>query len=130
MSKSNINFVFGSNDRGLHGSGAANHAVENYGAQVGVSKGPTGNAYAIPVKNKYNRLKEFEEVRREIEECIRYAVANPDTEFHVTRIGCGYNGFNDEIIAPLFNSAPSNVKFDRRWIEYLYGRSFEFWGTF
>ena len=45
-------FVFGSNKAGIHGAGAALHAKLKYEAKIGSWIGRTGNAYAIPTKNK------------------------------------------------------------------------------
>ena len=45
-------FVFGSNEAGRHGKGAALAAKLQYGAVYGVGRGRTGNAYAIPTKDK------------------------------------------------------------------------------
>ena len=44
-------FVFGSNEAGRHGKGAALHAKQHYGAEYGVGVGPSGDAYAIPTKD-------------------------------------------------------------------------------
>ena len=44
-------FVFGSNEAGRHGKGAALHARQHYGAKYGVGFGRTGDAWAIPTKD-------------------------------------------------------------------------------
>ena len=49
---------------------------------------------------------------------LEYARAHTDLEFHVVRIGCGLAGFSDEQIAPLFEGAPANCRFDPKWEKY------------
>ena len=49
-------FVFGSNEAGRHGKGAALHASRHYGATYGVGFGRTGDAWAIPTKDARRRL--------------------------------------------------------------------------
>jgi len=44
-------FVFGSNESGIHGAGAAKVARDLYGAKLGVGFGPMGRCWAIPTKN-------------------------------------------------------------------------------
>lgn len=44
-------FVFGSNEAGRHGAGAAEYAYKHLGAQYGVGFGPAGSTFAIPTKD-------------------------------------------------------------------------------
>lgn len=44
-------FVFGSNPKGIHGTGSACVAVLYFNAKYGVGEGPQGNAYALPTKD-------------------------------------------------------------------------------
>ncbi len=44
-------FVFGSNESGMHGKGAAVIAMKNHGAVYGVGYGPMGQSFAIPTKD-------------------------------------------------------------------------------
>ena len=93
-------FVFGSNLQGHHGGGAARIAYEKFGAEWGVGDGPTGRCYAIPTMQGG-----VETIKPYVDEFIRFAQANPELKFLVTRIGCGIAGFRDEEIAPLFDKA-------------------------
>jgi len=43
--------VFGSNEAGRHGKGAALDAEKYHGAASGVGRGPTGCAWALPTKD-------------------------------------------------------------------------------
>ena len=50
--KGNEIFVFGSNEAGRHGAGAAAQA-KRWGAKNGIGVGLSGHTYAIPTKDKY-----------------------------------------------------------------------------
>ena len=46
-------FVFGSNEAGIHGAGAARIAFLKFGgAEMGLGNGLSGNSYAIPTKDR------------------------------------------------------------------------------
>lgn len=49
--KDNEVFVFGSNESGIHGAGAAKTALK-WGAILGQPEGLQGKTYAIPTKSK------------------------------------------------------------------------------
>jgi hypothetical protein len=120
-------FVFGSNESGIHGAGAAAHAVR-LGALMGMGFGPAGNTFAIPTKDWRIQTLSVSEIQAYVNRFIVYARFNPGHIFQVTRIGCGLAGLRDEVIAPLFHYAPSNCRFDTAWQEFLPKK--EFWGTF
>ena len=122
-------FVFGSNLAGIHGGGAARVAHKQHGAEWGVGEGRTGDSYALPTKETdVYTSRSLVDVAGSVESFMEYAVANPDLEFQVTRIGCGLAGFTDEDIAPMFKHAPSNCLFDSAWEPWL--SNVRFWGTF
>jgi len=110
-------FVFGSNEAGRHGRGAALHAREHYGAKVGVGVGRTGNAYAIPTKDPNLVVLSLQRIEDYVDGFIEYARANPFTRFNVTRVGCGHAGYDDVHIAPLFHRAPANCTLPEGWRE-------------
>jgi hypothetical protein len=118
-------FVFGSNEAGRHGAGAALAARNQFGARYGVGVGRTGDAYAIPTKNRSQNLKlpsaslTLEAVRRYVDGFIEYASAHPELTFFVTRIGCGYAQLRDSDVAPLFALAPGNCTFAVEWKTHL-----------
>lgn len=112
---SNRIMVFGSNFDGRHGKGSAFFARTNHGAVYGVGVGRTGNAYAIPTKDRYLRTLPLDAIRRFVDEFIYYANAHPDLEFNVTRIGCGLAGYSEEQIAPMFKKAPKNCTLPEGW---------------
>lgn len=120
-------FVFGSNEKGIHGAGAAKYAAEVHGAQYGVGNGRTGNSYAIPTKDKHIRTLPVYVIKTYVDVFIRYARLNPQLKFEVTRIGTGLAGHKDSVIAPLFKDAPLNCLFDSEWRFWL--PNHQYWGT-
>lgn len=124
--------VFGSNDAGMHGAGAAKTAYEKHGARWGFSYGHMGDSFAIPTKDADIRSLPIERVQAYIGGFIAYAKGHPKVKFKVTRIGCGLAGFRDDVIAPLFAHAPSNCTFDEAW-KPIFERlniTHHYWGTF
>lgn len=89
-------FVFGSNKKGWHGSGAAAYAAEHFGAQWGVGEGMTGYCYAIPT------MEGITSFRKAVARFIKYAKSRPDRIFLVTKVGCGIAGYTVEQVAPMF----------------------------
>jgi hypothetical protein len=122
-------FVFGSNERGYHGAGAANYANRHRGARWGVGFGLTGTSFAIPTKDKQIRTLPLAEVRFWVEKFLHYAKEHPELTFQVTAIGCGLAGYQHMDIAPMFEDAPDNCLFDRLWQPWLQERH-RYWGTF
>lgn len=109
-------FVFGSNLDGMHMSGAAAIAEEKFGAVWGQGVGLQGQSYAIPTMQGG-----VETIKPYVDEFIEFAKNHSDKEFLVTRIGCGIAGFDDEEIAPLFESAMdlNNVRLPKSFINVL-----------
>jgi hypothetical protein len=107
-------FVFGSNLAGAHGGGAALEAL-NYGAVYGQGTGRQGDTYAIPTKDARIRTLPLNRIKDHVDEFLDYAAQHPDTEFFLTRVGCGLAGYEDEDIAPLFADAPPNVEKPEGW---------------
>jgi len=108
-------FVFGSNLAGRHGKGAALHARQNYGAEYGVGKGRTGNAYAIPTKGYKLEVLPLDRIEYFVGQFLNYAREHPELVFNVTRIGCGLADYKDQDIAPMFFDAPPNCQLPLVW---------------
>jgi len=108
-------FVFGSNLAGIHGAGSAKHAFLRWGAEWGVGAGLTGNAYAIPTKNRQIKSLPLGVIREYVEGFIRFAESHQEYEFHVVKIGCGLAGFKEEEIKPMFKDAPNNCILPEGW---------------
>jgi hypothetical protein len=122
-------FVFGSNEAGRHGAGAALYALRHCGAQTGLGFGPSGTSFAIPTKNPHIQTLPLGKVSDYVQRFFEYAKCHPELEFKVTAIGCGLAGFRDEEMAPLFANAPDNCFFDEAWKPYL-GERQRYWGRF
>lgn len=131
-------FVFGSNEAGIHGAGAALEARQKHGAILMQGVGRQGNSYAIPTKGQIKyfdgrvtigpplplmRIKEY------VDGFIQYAGDNPILNFMVTQVGTGHAGFTHTQMAPLFTSAPRNCWFDTAW-RLVLGAEHSYWGTF
>lgn len=108
-------FVFGSNLAGRHGKGAALFAREARGAVYGRGIGFQGNSYAIPTKDHYLGVLPLWRIEHYVEDFIIFAEDYPELNFEVTRIGCGYAGYHDYQIAPMFREAPSNCFLPKGW---------------
>lgn len=112
-------FVFGSNEAGIHGKGAAKFAAEKLGAGYGIGSGFTGGCYAVPTKDLRIRTLPLEHIENYVDEFIQDAIRQDNDKFFVTRIGCGLTGYKDHQIAPMFKGAPENCMFPIEWQEFL-----------
>lgn len=112
-------FVFGSNLSGIHGAGAALEAKNNFGAVKSVVEGISGRSYAIPTKNRILNTLPLSVIRASVEKFLFYAEMHKETEFFVTRVGCGLAGYREEDIASMFRSAGENCSFSFNWKGYL-----------
>lgn len=102
-------FVFGSNESGRHGKGAAKTAL-GWGAIWGQAEGLQGKTYGIPTKDRtIRKTLTPNEIKPYIDRFIEFAKNNPQMTFLVTEIGCGLAGMNPKLIAPLFENA-INIK--------------------
>lgn len=103
--KTNEVFVFGSNESGIHGAGAAKTALK-WGAIWGKGVGLYGNTYALPtVAHQIKRSLTLDEIKVYVDEFINIAKENKDLIFLVTEIGCNLAGYKPKDIAPLFVNA-------------------------
>lgn len=102
-------FVFGSNLRGIHGAGAARDALKFHGAKLGKGEGIQGNSYALPTCSIPGEPLLLEQIQTHVQRFLEYARSCPDFQFQVTRVGCGFAGYTDADIAPMFLNPPDNV---------------------
>lgn len=113
-------FVFGSNEAGRHGAGAALAAAKFYGAEYGKGLGLYGRSYALPTKDTRIETLPIHIVQEYVEGFLFFARCTFNTQkYFMTRIGCGLAGYTDEEIAPLFRNAPTNINFPEEWRTYL-----------
>jgi hypothetical protein len=108
---SNQVFVFGSNEAGIHGGGAARLASEKYGARWHQGEGLMGQSYGIPTKDRHLHTLPIEKIKAGVDRFLRLATKRPELEFFVTKIGCGLAGYSTREIRECFvgKSIPSNV---------------------
>lgn len=114
-------FVFGSNEGGRHGRGAAKTAMK-WGAKYGQASGLQGRTYGIPTKNKnISRTLTIDEIKPYVDEFIEFAKSRPDLIFLVTEIGCGLAALKPKQVAPLFAAAleVENVWLPDKFWHYL-----------
>jgi hypothetical protein len=115
-------FVFGSNEAGRHGKGAALHARKHCGAEYGVGVGRSGDAYAIPTKDGKLKTLPLPRIHQYVGEFLSYAAEHPELTFKVTALGTGLAGYRHEDIAPMFVHAPANCRLPEEWTALLGGR--------
>lgn len=107
-------FVFGSNEQGRHGKGAARDALK-FGAVYGNGRGLQGQTYALPTKSTPYKPLPLPEIAANIRELYACALAHPHLTFLVTPVGCGLAGYAVWEIAELFTNPPDNLVFLNDW---------------
>ncbi len=100
-------FVFGSNEAGIHGAGAARAALK-FGAQWGYGVGLYGSTYALPTKDTDLEVLSLRSIKKYVDEFKKFATDNKELTFLVTKIGTGYSGYSCEDIAPMFSECSEN----------------------
>jgi hypothetical protein len=112
-------FVFGSNEAGRHGAGAASLALGQFGAKYGMGFGPSGQSFAIPTKDWNLKTLPLRVIEFYVARFVAYAAKNPNFTFYVTKIGCGLAGYIPAEIAPMFRHAGKNVILPKEFQEQL-----------
>jgi len=114
-------FVFGSNLKGIHGTGAALFAVKNHGAIAGRGEGLQGNSYALPTCVSPGVPLTLDAIQIHVDRFLNFTKTpiGRDLQYQVTRVGCGFAGYKDEQIAPMFIDSPSNVWLPSVWTRVL-----------
>ena len=108
-------FVFGSNLAGNHAGGAARQAHEQFGAEMGVGEGMTGQCYALPTLDK--DFQRVSNTQLHMSRLRLYQTANtmPNHTFLLTKVGCGIAGFPESKMQKLFANAPKNIIKPEEW---------------
>lgn len=112
-------FVFGSNEEGYHGGGAAHTAHRQFGAQWGVGEGLTGRCYAFPTlagpsegglrKLAHEKLEQYRD------NFFLVAEENRDKTFYLTKVGCGLAGYEEDYMKSFFTNSPGNIIKPEGW---------------
>lgn len=100
---SNEVFVYGANEAGVHGAGAAKSAMR-WGAKYG-KYGFSGQTYGIPTKDSKIETLSLDKIKIHVDAFLIFATENSDLVFLVTPIGTGLAGYTAKDIAPLFKRA-------------------------
>ena len=114
-------FVFGSNDKGIHGPGAALTAWNHFGAIRGIGEGLFGSSYAFPTLNADSRgglhleKRSDDELRESVRRFFQVASYNPGVVFLLTKVGCGLAGYSEDYMKSLFVNSPPNVVKPKGW---------------
>lgn len=114
-------FVFGSNESGIHGGGAARYAYDNLGAKWGNGTGLQGKSYAIPTKDYQIKTLPLQKIQIYINDFINFAYKNSHLKFFVTKIGCGLAGLTVKDIAPMFKNVDkiNNIILPEEFVNYI-----------
>ncbi len=113
-------FVFGSNEMGIHGAGAAKYAYEKRGAKLSQGFGLSGTSFAIPTKDWNIKTLPISLIRFYIERFKVVSHERPNWKFVITPIGTGLAGYSHKEIAPLFiGTNQLNTLWPIAWKEYL-----------
>lgn len=94
-------FVYGANEKGIHGAGAAKFAKEHHGAIMG-RYGYAGNSYGIPTKETPYKTLPLNRIQGHVNTFLQFVEEHPEMTFTLTPIGCGYAGYKPKDIAPMF----------------------------
>ena len=123
-------FVFGSNLLGIHGAGSALEARKRgFPSGLGVGYHSASQCYAFPTCFRPGQPLDTRKITHYAAQLLEFAKMHPEIQFQLTRVGCGYAGFDDMTMACMFLSAPPNILFDTQWAPFL-SDSAHFWGTF
>jgi len=114
--KDNQIIVFGSNLNGQHAGGLALECAKKWNAQEGVGEGLTGQCYAFPTLDKKMKKVTKKALKQSKELLYKVAEKNQDTQFLVTKVGCGIAGFTKDEMKKIFQGdKPSNVILPAGW---------------
>lgn len=123
----NCIFVFASNSRGFHGAGSAKDAHMRFGAKYGQAFGLQGSSYAIPTRFYLDRKENnsmfkdipLKQIKTSVELFFKDAAKMPHLTFVITRIGCGFAGYEDKDIAPMFSNPLNNMVLPQEWLPFI-----------
>ena len=100
-------FVYGANEKGVHGAGAARLALR-WGAKMG-QYGLVGQTYGIPTKDKKIQTLPLDKIQVHVHDFLALAFSHQEYEFLVTKIGTGLAALPISDIARLFKIVRTGV---------------------
>jgi len=117
-------FIFGANERGVHGAGAAKTALK-WGATMG-KYGLMGQTYGLPTKDENINTLSLKRIESHIIDLILCVYKNDNKEFLLTRVGCGLAGYKDKDIANIFAKylpLPHNLTLPKEFHDIIYTKT-------
>lgn len=116
-------FVFGSNEAGRHGAGAAKLAREKFGAKLNQGFGMMAQSFGIPTKDWEIQPLDLVSIHFYVKRFIAFTQSTFGKNWHflVTEIGCGLAGFTPEQIAPMFYECINlkNISLPQKFIDII-----------
>lgn len=109
-------FVFGSNQRGVHGAGAAEFAAKYFGAVYGIGEGYMGQSYAVPTKDHQLNVRPLDDIRPAVERFVEFARLHDRLKFFLTPFGCGLAGYRPPDVAPMLQNLTVNCAIPLSWM--------------
>lgn len=108
-------FVFGSDEAGRHRRAAARIAKTNFRAAYGIAEGPTGEAYAIPVRDRHQNPLLVDRVIAGVARFIQYAASNPGQSFFVSDLSADSAAASELQVMRCFVYCPPNCSLPEHW---------------
>lgn len=115
----NYIFVFGSNEAGLHQYPNSIIAHKQFGAELLVGKGCSGNSYAIATKSKFINPLGLDSIAANISAFREFTHTQPNRKFWVSNLCDEYKMHNPWDIVPMFRGCNKNCIFPRAWRKFL-----------
>lgn len=115
-------FVFGSDTVGHHNGRASKQAHKDFGAKERIVNQLQGQSYAIPTTDERKKRLTIGEITQYVDRFLSSAKEHTDKKFLVTRLGCGFSGYDDSDISKLFTKALAldNVYLPQSFIDELF----------
>jgi hypothetical protein len=111
-------FVFGANEAGRHGGGAALVAHQRWGAVWGVAFGLHGRSYAVPTKDRGLRTLPLDAIGHYVRRALADQAQCDRWRFVWTRVGCGLAGLTDaQMVSVLPEKIPNKAILPPRWLD-------------
>ncbi len=116
-------FVFGSNEGGRHGAGAAHYAynlgIAKWNVGFGFCNDEGAGSFAIPTKDWQIETLSLTAIENYVKRFLAFAKYKSKTTFYLTPIGTGLAGYTHDEIAPMFKNSPDNVLLPPEWKDIL-----------